>query len=298
MTLFGILLGFITAFCWAVAPLLYKRGLDEMDRQEANFVRSIGFVGAMSLFAFFFFQDALHFPSALQFWLLLAAVVLGNILGDGIYFASILNAGVNMAVSVTSAYPLVVTFVSYFALGENVTFWVVTGTLMILAGLYLLRRDNLLKEDPSPRPALGFLQAIIAAILWGIAIPISRWLLLHTDFNALSLTFWRSILFMASSFVVVAYRSISGQKSLKHLLDIPLRAHAYLVAAGAISLAFGGIAFMLALEFTPASIVTPITATSPFVTVLFAVLWLREPASATQWVGIVLIVLGSIVMGF
>jgi drug/metabolite transporter (DMT)-like permease len=64
-----------------------------------------------------------------------------------------------------------------------------------------------------------------------------------------------------------------------------------------VGLSLGGVLFTLSLQTAPVSLVTPITATSPFLTALFSFFVLREPTRAVQWAGIAFIVGGSAAIG-
>jgi len=66
-----------------------------------------------------------------------------------------------------------------------------------------------------------------------------------------------------------------------------------LVFVGMLSLAVAGVFVNLALEDAPASLVIPLTATSPLLSTLLAVIFFRESVTRGQWAGIFLIVVGS-----
>ena len=66
-----------------------------------------------------------------------------------------------------------------------------------------------------------------------------------------------------------------------------------LVFVGMLSLAIAGTFVNLALQDAPASLVIPLTATSPLVSTLLAVFFFRERVQGIQWAGIFLIVVGS-----
>jgi transporter family protein len=69
----------------------------------------------------------------------------------------------------------------------------------------------------------------------------------------------------------------------------------FAVASGA-GLALGLLCYYFALERSPASILVPLTATYPAVSVLLSYAFLHERPRASQWVGIVLVVVGAILL--
>jgi drug/metabolite transporter (DMT)-like permease len=66
------------------------------------------------------------------------------------------------------------------------------------------------------------------------------------------------------------------------------------MAAGCVGLALGGIFFGVCVEVLPVSIVTPITASSPFVTVLITRFFYKEKLTRLQNAGVALVILGSV----
>lgn len=82
--------------------------------------------------------------------------------------------------------------------------------------------------------------------------------------------------------------------------NVPVTAHTsswnlYGVASG-IGLALGLLCYYFALESSPASILVPLTATYPAVSVLLSYAFLHERPNVSQWVGIVLVIIGAILL--
>jgi drug/metabolite transporter (DMT)-like permease len=112
--------------------------------------------------------------------------------------------------------------------------------------------------------------------------------------------FWRSFLllfFVWGIWARTAWKGKTPKSALARLRGLSRRTWFSLLAAGALSLALGGFFFALALKFAPASIVTPITASSPLLTALFARFCLKERTRPLQWAGIAMIVIGSVAVG-
>jgi bacterial/archaeal transporter family protein len=81
---------------------------------------------------------------------------------------------------------------------------------------------------------------------------------------------------------------------------LPVAAHTsswnvYGVASG-VGLALGLLCYYFALERAPASILVPLTATYPAVSVLLSYAFLHERPYASQWLGIVLVIIGTILL--
>jgi drug/metabolite transporter (DMT)-like permease len=310
MTLAGLLLCAGTAICWASSPLLLREGMKSFSYQEINAVRSLGFLGGSIVVLLTLLGTSATFPtSPFLLGVVFCNVLLGNILGDVAYFAAIKNIGVSRAVAISSAYPLVVTAVSWLWLGEHITLHVLAGTVCIVLGLVFLRMEGHDREQPQATTK-GFLLSILAALCWGIGIPISKWLISSAGMDPAAFNFLRALMLVLLTWGIWL-SSAKGRREAKNFLSRPtsrgdnavspgkplaLR-HLSVVLAGVVGLSLGGVLFTLSLQTAPVSLVTPITATSPFLTALFSFFVLREPTRAVQWAGIAFIVGGSAAIG-
>ena len=298
MGFWGLVLSLGTAGLWAASPLLLRLGMVGVAPDEVNPVRSLGFWGASAILLFALDPGSLIPPAPDRVGLpLFANVLLGNILGDVLYFAAIRQIGVSRAVAVSSSYPLVVTLISVLWLGERPSLLALAATGIIVAGLVLLRLEPRESEVHRRLPLRGYLCALAAALCWGLSIPLTKWLVTTGGFTPLGVNFWRSSLLVVLAWSIWLLQT-RGRPDLRgQIRRVPLRSWAALAGAGAAGLALGGFAFALALTLAPASLVTPLTAASPLLTALVATLFLGDRLRPYQWGGIVLVALGSAAIG-
>lgn len=296
MALSGILFSLTTAFCWAVVPLIYRRNMVGITFQEMNAVRAFGFTGTMALILFVTHPEAMTaLPSAGILLLILGSTILGNLTGDVLYMKTIHQIGVSKAVAITSIYPLIVTTISVIWLHESVTLKILGGTVAIITGLNLLRKETSQAKSHSSS-GKGFLLGVLTALCWGLSIPVTRWILLNTGLDSITLNYWRGIVFLPATWFVWSYRSVLGLHPVMRVFSLTPKNWLELNAAGAIALAIGGTFLTLALKMAPASIVTPITASSPLISTLLAVALLGEKVTRRQWLGVILIITGSTII--
>ena len=150
MALTGVLFALTTAFCWAIVPLIYRRNMVGITFQEMNAVRAFGFTGTMVVIVLLTRPGALtELPPSGILLLIIGSTILGNLTGDVLYMKTIHEIGVSRAVAITSIYPLIVTAISVLWLCESVTPQILGGTLAIIFGLNLLRRET--GKDTSAR---------------------------------------------------------------------------------------------------------------------------------------------------
>ena len=292
----AILFSFAAAFCWAVAPLIYRRNFGGISLYELNAVRSIGFTGGMLFLALVFNPEVLlHIPSPTVIAGAAGVTLLANLLGDVLYMASIEAMGVSCAVAVTSTYPLVTIASSSVWLKETLSWSLVTGAIIIILGLNLIRKGYSATEI-SPNLRKGFFLAIIAAVLWGVSDTMIRWAILETNVDSLTFNLWRSLAFLPLAWGTWLIKSFRGSRN-RHLLEVVgFRRGVELAFVGMLSLAVAGTFVNLALQDAPASIVIPLTATSPLLSTLLAVFFFREKVFGMQWAGAFFIVVGSVLV--
>lgn len=299
MALSGILFSLITAFCWAVVPLIYRRNMVGITFQEMNAVRAFGFTGTMALILLVTRPEAMTIlPSTGILLLILGSTILGNLTGDVLYMKTIQEIGVSKTVAITSVYPLIVTAVSVIWLHESITVKTLAGTVAIIVGLNFLRKETGETSTLKGSSGKGFLMGMLTALCWGLSIPVTRWILLNTSLDSVTLNYWRGLIFLPATWFVWSYRSVLGLHPWKRVFTLTRRNWLELNSAGAIALAIGGTFLTLALKMAPASIVTPITASSPLISTLLAVVLLGEKVTHRQWLGVILIIIGSTIINF
>jgi len=93
---------------------------------------------------------------------------------------------------------------------------------------------------------------------------------------------------------LLAWTLVVGGGEQRLLPEVPRRALLFLVLSG-ITTAISWLAYFHALRLAPASWVAPIDKLSLPLTVLLAIIWLREPATWPVMVGVTLMLIGAAV---
>jgi drug/metabolite transporter (DMT)-like permease len=293
---YGLLLAFLTAFCWGIAPVLYKRVLREMGLWKANAFRGLGILTLLATALFFLraeVADELLSLRADQYLILALIALTNNMVGDVFYFAAIRNIGVSLAAPITSSFPLAVAVISLFCFGEALSLSVLSGTLSIVAGLALLNIRAAEKRDAGKSVYLrGVLAAILAALCWAVGLSLNKHLTIQ-GVSAISITFWRGVFFslMATAFLPLATR---GEKNAPAASVTGVLAAA---CAGIVALVVGGWFFVTSLSVIPMNVATPIASSSPLIAAVIACAFMGESLRPIQWLGIVFVVVGAVAVG-
>jgi len=105
--------------------------------------------------------------------LLAVSIVLAIAIGDTIFFESAQRLGLGRAMTISMSYPVVAASLAAVLLGETLTVPIIVGGLLTLAGLVLIVMARM--EAPGEaRPWRGVVEALLAALAWGVSVVALR----------------------------------------------------------------------------------------------------------------------------
>lgn len=135
-----VILLILTAVLWGSTPILEKIGLVKADPLTAVSIRS--FSVAIMLIVFLAitgrFRDILSADLKTTAIFALTGLMAG-LLGMVTYFAALKLGATSKIVPIAAAYPLVTAMLSVLILKEGVTLARIIGTLLIVAGIWLVK---------------------------------------------------------------------------------------------------------------------------------------------------------------
>jgi DME family drug/metabolite transporter len=169
--LLGIFFGLASAFIWATASLAIKAQSDRIDTSSFNAFRMV--VGTLFMLALLPFSGgwtALTQVPAAAAILLAVSSIIGVAMGDTLYFWSMTKIGASRALPISGAYPLFTWALAITLLGERITLEAMFGTVLVLAGVYLISpRIGPASRSDARTDRIGIIAALAAAALWAIA---------------------------------------------------------------------------------------------------------------------------------
>mgnify|MGYP000707680253 CR=1 FL=1 len=136
---------------------------------------------------------------------------------------------------------------------------------------------------------MGYLYALLTALLWGMAPLFGKLGLESVD--ALAAMTLRT---MVVGVVLLLFGGFTGQ--LANVTSIGLKAGLLIAAEGLLASLLGHLAYYQALKLGDASRVVPVTAAFPLVTVLMAILFFGEPLTWQRVLGAALVVGGVLLI--
>jgi drug/metabolite transporter (DMT)-like permease len=219
--------------------------------------------------------------------LLVVSIVLAILVGDTIFFDSTQRLGLGRAMTISMSYPLVAASLAALLIGEPLTAPIVAGSLVTLAGLALIVLARV--EPPGqPRPWLGFVEASLAALTWGVSAVALRIPLDAVDVltaQALRLPVGAVLLWATPWAVRGAPALLRG--------GWPL--FGQLVGLAALT-AVSSVMYGLAIKHAGVAVATVLSSTAPLFAVPLGMIFLGERLPALAVVGAVVTVAGIAVL--
>lgn len=179
---------------------------------------------------------------------------------------------VGVVTGIAASYVLVPLAYS-FVIGEQITWVMAAGVLVIMAGVAIFysasMQEKSVKEKPEAASArMPIVLALGAALFWGLAIVV---LDEGTQVSVTGTLALSQVPQVGFTLVVV----LIGARTSRAFAGVSVRAIAVLAAAG-VALALGNIAFFTAADEGDIGVVSVLASLSPLVTALLALAFLRE----------------------
>jgi DME family drug/metabolite transporter len=288
----GFSLALLSAVIWAIAPVLYRRGVDQFSYTALGAARTIGSILTAGAYLFATMGQAAFTPPPLP---LLLAIFGGSVIwlvaGDLLYFVSLRHLGVTLGVPVCSAYPLLAVPASWIFLGEPASPIVFGAAILIVTGLVLLspRRQPDAMSVSRKDFRIGLFFALLCMSCWTFGIITNKFFMERLPVPQLE--WWRSVSVLCGSWVLFWIRD---RKVFPRVSSPLVLGEAML--AGALGLTVGNLLFSYSQTFIPVDLATCVASARPFFSAAFAALFLREKLTPRLASGIALVVAGVTVM--
>lgn len=279
------------AISWTISGLLYRRAVKETKPISANTVRLIS--TSLVLFAFLSVTGRLWILTDLPTNAVVLASISGIVglgIGDTFYMISLKSLGTARAVPITCTYPL---FSLAWAtlVGRPITLSVVIGATVILAGIWLLSRENELGYFDGQKASLskGIAFGLATALIWSISIAMIDLTIQKTSSidEALAINTIR-VTAIALSLLVLS-PIIERRSGIRHMRR---KVVAELILGGIVALGIGWFLLTYSLMMTSESQAVPISSTTPLFSTVASIALLHEKATLRNAIGSVMIVIG------
>ena len=280
---------------WTVSALAFETAARRIGSVPVNTIRMV--MAAIILILINALRGLPPWPAGIDsgsFMWLIASGLVGFFIGDLLLFRSYLIIGSRMAMLIMSLSPPVSALLDRLVFGISLTFWDAAGMLLTMGGVALALsgknpRRNPDKAETSAAPAhpAGRISRPVGALLaFGGALGQSGGMILAklgmSGRDALSATFVRTLGGIAGFLAMVLITGASeriraGLRSTPAMLQMTIGA-----VAGPV---LGVSAVLLAMNYSPAGVVSAIIAVIPVVIILPSVLLLKDKVRLREIIG-------------
>jgi DME family drug/metabolite transporter len=286
----GELIALSSALLWAVASVLLTVGAKRLHVLPLNLVRCV--ISTAFFWSLLPFYGGLRALAAIPpgAWLWLVVSVLGLlVVGDTLYFRSLDLAGVSWAMPVASINPLWAVLLAALFVGEPLSWSLLFGALLVVAGVTLLSRpagqaSNGQAIGPQARHR-GLLLAFMVSILWA-----GGQVALKPATAGMSSVVANSIRQPMAMLMLLGLNLTQGH--LHELRNVDRKSWLVILVASLVGTGMGTLLFIMAIQMTGAGRTAILTSTAPLLAMPFSMLWLRERPSRWTVVGTLLTVIG------
>lgn len=286
----GIFYALLAGILWGIGPLFLKKGMTLSDVSTATLIEQ--YVSVIFLVVLAAAQGELFRLdiSAKAFWAFAAAGMLGASFGKIFYYKGIDIVGASKATSVKNGSPILTTILAVIFLGEQLTFPIALGVVLIVVGVLVLTQIEA-KGKERPDALVYFFYPLLAAICFGIN-PVFKKIGMDAD----SLPILGALITQTGALIVIltAGRFLKIRPKWER---VPTKSLIYFSLAG-ITEALGSLFTFYALNYAPTVLVSPLWRISPLVTFVLVhftlkgieVVTLRDGVAAMFIVGGVFVV--------
>ena len=284
----GVIIALVASLAWAGSSTILKYMSSRIDAISVNTMRL--WVGAIALLALVIFSgrsgDILQAP-IFSIIMVVASGVLSNTIGDTIYIQSLSYLDVSISYPISqSAFPVLTLIAAIFFLNEKFTWLNILGAVFVIAGIFMIVRNNK-KAVTNINTGKGVALTLIAAVLWAGASVTLKIGLTQVD------TFTAAAIRVITSAVLLTTFAFSRPTPTRLKLNTYGTRNLILVAsAGLLTYGVGAIGYVTAMQLIGAGKTVLLSASAPVFLLPMSVLILKERLSLIALVGVFVAVAG------
>jgi transporter family protein len=258
----GIFYALAAGILWGIGPLLLKKGMTVSNVSAATLIEQYTAVLTVALLAALNGEVSIYALDAAAFWSFTAAGALGASFGKIFYYKAIDKIGASKSTSIKNSSPILTVILAFVLLGEELTFAVLAGVALIVAGIFIISRVEAKGGAKLDRLSY-FLYPLLAAACFGFN-PIFK----KIGIDASAAPTLGALITQSTALLVM----LSAGRFLKikpKWERIPTKSLVLFVSAG-VTEAFGSLFTFYALIYAPTVVVSPVWRISPLVTFALA----------------------------
>lgn len=280
----GIIFAIAAMLSWGIADFLAKKAIDRIGYTKSLLINQSIALGPIFVYAILFFN--IPEISASLILITIATAFLG-LVGYLSFYKGLQKGNISVVSPITSSWAVITTLLAIVIFGETLSSLQVVGVLGIFIGIFLTS-TNLKEFKKSIRQGTsnGVLEAIIAMVSWGLTFLLVK-PIADAAGPVMAVLFLRAIMLV----FLFSWVRISRTK-----IGIPTKLiFLFLIGSGLLDV-FGFVTYSIGITTEFLSIVSPIVAIFPAVTIMLAYVFLKERLVNNQKIGIVTILTGLVLI--
>jgi drug/metabolite transporter (DMT)-like permease len=276
MMFLGLICGLISMFGWGIADFLMKE-----PGQKIGSFRTLFFIQVINLILtipfFFYYLIKYSFNIGLMDLVLLFLIGILDLFAYLNFLEGITKGELAIVSPIVSVYSIITVVLSVIILGEFITNLQMVAIILALIGVVLTSVD--LKNLHNIHSVKGLKNAFFAMLGWGIFLFLTGFLESRIHWIQI---FLLSNLIIAGVIIFFLLFKIKTKKIPKSQMSI--------LTVIAIISSLSWISMNIGFSVSSVSIVSVVSSLSPFITVILAVIYLKEKLILNQKIGIFLII--------
>jgi len=253
------------ALCWSVATIFYKKGIGA-GAIPAVLIRT--FFAMFFLLVLYLLIRGVNFDFTLNAFLFLnLGGLLRLILGGTAYMKGLENISVSRFIPILFTFPLFTIVLSGLLLHEKISLTVVAGTFLIVLGIWVLSSGK--NSGTEKNIKLGVSFAFLAAFLYASSVVATK-----TGLNDVDP--FQSALISMPVPLILLYIFYSAGNGTGHIFKFKKEAYILLGLGGIAGMGLGSYLFFVSLTTIGAAKATGLSAITPFLSSMLAVMTLKE----------------------
>ena len=276
----GILFAITAMLSWGTADFFAKKAIDKVGYKTSLLLNQLVAFLPLIILSILFFKLP---PLSAELVLLTVSAGILGIIAYVFLYRGFQKGNVSVVSPITASWSVITTILAVFIFQETLTSLQVVGIIIVFVGIFFAS-TNFAELERSIRQgrSSGVTDGLISMVAWGITYTLLRPIALSFG-PIIALLFLRIIAIT----ILFSYTKISKTK-----ISFPSRLiFLIIVLAGLLDL-LGFVAFNFGITTAFLSIVGPVAATYPAVTVVLAYFFLKEKIVGNQKVGVIAILAG------
>jgi len=294
----GIIFSVLAAITWGINSHILAHGAQTENQYMGMVYRvivSFPFLLGLALY----FRNPSVFLAYLDPYLLLLVflLVFSIITGDVIFMYAMRKYPVSVILPIATSYPLMTTGVLILFGIEQVSFLIISGTISVVLGIYLVTSNRYDEETSEKGINLeALLLGLGVGFGWGMTAIFARLILNRPDAETFGLLTVRTVIIGVVSFMIYYRIAENRQEFRNKSVDAKLSSLKIFGLSGIFSWVLGSTFLFLAYERIRTAVATPISASNPIIAVIIGQFTGIDKINIKQFAGILLATVGVILI--